>query len=72
MPGGQKVEGRLGRIDDFLVIVNFDDGTSRTIARNGDLPKVEVKDPMQGHYDLIRVLTDKDMHNVTAYLASLK
>jgi cytochrome c oxidase cbb3-type subunit 3 len=72
LPSGQKVEGRLGRIDDFLVIVNFDDGTQRSFARNGDVPKVEVKNPLQGHYDLIAALNDKDMHNVTAYLASLK
>ena len=69
---GPKIEGRLVRIDDFLVIVGLPDGTQRSVARNGDVPKVEVKNPLQGHYDLINVLTDKDMHNVTAYLASLK
>ena len=71
-PNGPKVEGRLGRIDDFIVIVNMEDGTQRSFARNGDVPKVEVKNPLKGHYDLVAVLTDKDMHDVTAYLASIK
>ena len=35
-------------------------------------PKVEVRDPLQGHRDLLAVYTDKDMHDVTAYLVTLK
>ena len=45
---------------------------SRTFRRNGDVPKVEVHDPMQAHQDLLPVYTDKDMHDVTAYLVTLK
>jgi cytochrome c oxidase cbb3-type subunit 3 len=69
---GETVEGRLLRIDDFLVTVALADGTIRTIARNGNTPKVEVRDPMKGHHDLLSVITDKDMHDVTAYLVTLK
>ena len=72
MPSGEKVEGRLLRIDDFLVTVGFDDGSIRTIRREGDVPKVEVRDPMQAHRDLLSVYTDKDIHDVTAYLVTLK
>jgi cytochrome c oxidase cbb3-type subunit 3 len=72
LPSGQKVEGRLGRIDDFIVILLTDDGSQRSFARNGDVPKVEVHEPLKGHYDLLPVLTDKDMHDVTAYLNSIK
>jgi hypothetical protein len=72
LQNGQKVEGQINRIDDFIVIVNLADGTQRSFTRNGDVPRVEVKDPLKGHYDLLSVLTDKDMHDVTAYLASLK
>jgi cytochrome c oxidase cbb3-type subunit 3 len=72
MANGQKIEGRRIRMDDFLVIVGLDDGTERSIARNGDVPKVEVHDPMDAHHQLLTVLTDKDMHDVTAYLASIK
>jgi cytochrome c oxidase cbb3-type subunit III len=71
-PSGEKLEGNLLRIDDFLVTVALADGTSRTIRREGDVPKVEVHDPMQAHRDLLQVYTDKDIHDVTAYLVTLK
>ena len=64
LPSGQKVEGRLGRIDDFIVILLTDDGSQRSFARNGDVPKVEVHQPLKGHYDLLPVLTDKDMASI--------
>mgnify|MGYP003343020787 FL=1 len=44
----------------------------RTIHRDGEVPKVEVHDPMKPHKDLLPVYTDRDIHNVTAYLASIK
>ncbi len=69
---GETVEGRLVRIDDFLVTVGLADGMTRTFARKGDVPKVEVRDPMKAHKDLLSVYTDKDMHDVTAYLVTLK
>jgi cytochrome c oxidase cbb3-type subunit III len=72
LPAGEKVEGRLVRIDDFLVTVGMADGAVRTIRRDGDVPKVEVHDPMQAHRELMAVYTDKDIHDVTAYLVTLK
>ena len=49
LASGQKVEGRLGRIDDFVVTLTEADGTPRTFTRNGDLPKVEIHDPLLPH-----------------------
>jgi cytochrome c oxidase cbb3-type subunit 3 len=72
MPSGEKLEGRLVRIDDFLVTIALADGTMRTLRRDDDIPKVEVHDPMQGHKDLLAVYTDKDIHDLTAYLVTLK
>jgi cytochrome c oxidase cbb3-type subunit 3 len=69
---GQKIEGRLERIDDFLVLVEMPDGTTRSIRRDGDVPRVEIHDPLEGHKKLLRTYTDKDMHDVTAYLVTLK
>jgi len=71
-PSGEKVEGTLARMDDFFVTVGLDDGGTRTFRREGDVPKVEVGDPMQAHRDLLGVYTDKDIHDVTAYLVTLK
>jgi cytochrome c oxidase cbb3-type subunit III len=71
LPEGN-VEGVLGRIDDFLVSLTEADGTRRTIRRDGDSPPVEIHDPMQGHKELLPQYSDRDIHNVTAYLVTLK
>jgi cytochrome c oxidase cbb3-type subunit 3 len=72
LPSGEKVEGRLIRIDDFIVSLSLADGGVRTFRRNGEDPKVEVRDPMKGHRDLLAIYTDRDIHDVTAYLVTLK
>ncbi|MEO8372093.1 MAG: c-type cytochrome, partial [Candidatus Solibacter sp.] len=75
MPDGKKFEGRLVRKDDFLVVLTLADGTRKSIARNGDVPKVEVKDPNDAHKKMVLALDDpenKNMHDVTAFLATLK
>jgi cytochrome c oxidase cbb3-type subunit 3 len=69
---GQKLEGILIRKDDFIVTLTLADGTRKSIARNGDVPKVEVHDPDEAHKKLVPTLDDKDMHDVTAYLATVK
>jgi hypothetical protein len=51
------------------------DGTRKSIARDGDVPKVEVKDPNEAHKKMVLALDDpenKNLHDVTAYLATLK
>ena len=69
---GPPVEGRLVRVDDFTVSLIQEDGTRRTFARTGNDPKVVVKDPADAHRTLVPELADKDMHNVTAYLWTIK
>ena len=71
-PSGQKVEGRLDRIDDFIVTLTEADGRLRSFRRDGDVPKVELHDPMQGHKDLLPQYTDRDIHNLTAYMVTLQ
>ena len=71
-PDGQRLDGELVREDDFIVTLMLPDGTRKSIARNGDLPKVEEHDSDAAHKKMIFTLADKDMHNVTAYLATLK
>jgi cytochrome c oxidase cbb3-type subunit 3 len=72
LPSGESVEGELVRMDDFLVTAKLADGTERTFRRNGDVPKVVVRDPMKTHRDLLSEYTDRDIHDVTAYLVTLK
>jgi len=72
LANGKKLEGRLGRIDDFIVILTDADGVAHTISRNGDIPKVEIHDPLADHRHLMRVYTDKEIHDITAYLVTVK
>lgn len=69
---GPKVEGRLVRIDDFIVTLTPGDGAQRTFRRDGETPKVEIHDPLQPHRDLLRRYSDADIHNLTAYLVTVK
>jgi len=69
---GGTVQGRLSRIDDFIVTLIQDDGTRRTFVRSGAEPKVELRDPADAHRKLVAALADKDMHDVTAYLWTIK
>jgi cytochrome c oxidase cbb3-type subunit 3 len=71
-PSGESVQGELLLVDDFLVSLTQPDGTVRTFRRDGNIPKVEIKDPMQGHKTLLDTMKNKDMHDVTAYLETLK
>jgi cytochrome c oxidase cbb3-type subunit 3 len=72
LPTGEKVEGRLRRIDDFLVSLTQADGAHRSFRRDGDTPKVEVHDPLKPHRDLLGTYTDKNIHDLTAYLVTVK
>jgi cytochrome c oxidase cbb3-type subunit 3 len=69
---GPAVEGQLVHIDEFIVSLKLADETSLTFQRHGDQPKVVVHDPLQAHKDLLPTYTDADIHNVTAYLVTLK
>lgn len=71
-PNGQPVTGTLVQIDDFSVALRDAAGEYRSFLRNGDTPKVEIQDPLREHTELLRTYHDADIHNVTAYLASLK
>ncbi|SEB80493.1 Cytochrome c, mono-and diheme variants [Terriglobus roseus] len=68
----QKVTGRLEAIDDFYVSVVTDDGETHRWTRNNGMPKVDIHDPLAEHRALMRKYNDKDIHDITAYLVSLK
>lgn len=71
LPSG-KVEGTLLHIDNFLVTLKLPDDSIQSYRRDGDVPAVEVHDPLKAHRDLLAEYTDKDIHDVTAYLVTLK
>ena len=69
---GEKVAGKLARIDDFVVTLTLADGLERSFRRDGESPRVEIDDPLQPHKDLLAKYTDQDIHNLTSYLVTLK
>jgi cytochrome c oxidase cbb3-type subunit 3 len=69
---GTQLSGELVKLDDFMVTIALEDGTTRSIRRTGNTPRVEVQDPLAAHRELLGVLTNANMHDVTAYLATLK
>jgi cytochrome c oxidase cbb3-type subunit III len=69
---GDRTEGALLHIDEFLVTLRLADGTQRSFERDGAMPKVEVHDPRAPHQNLLPLYADRDIHNLTAYLVTLK
>jgi len=72
LPGGKTVTGIPLRLTDFDVTLRLPDGSTQTWTRENGIPKVERHDPLQAHVDIMTKLTDKQMHDVTAYLATIK
>jgi mono/diheme cytochrome c family protein len=70
-PSGETVSGVLDQIDDFNVSLHDASGQYHSFAR-GPGVKVEKHDPYAGHVALLDQYTDKDMHDVVAYLETFK
>ena len=67
---GQPVSGTLEFMDDFTVGLRDAEGYFRSFPR--DQVKVEVRDPLAAHAQLLRQYTDKGFHDVLTYLGTLK
>jgi cytochrome c oxidase cbb3-type subunit 3 len=73
LASGEKVSGLVARLDEFLITLQLPDGTKRSFDRvSATNPKVVMHDPMERHRQLLGEYSDKDMHDVTAYLETLK
>jgi hypothetical protein len=70
-PGGASVTGILVSLDDFNVSLRDDAGQYRSWKRTPDLAVVK-HDPYAAHVALLDTVTDKNIHDVVAYLESLK
>jgi hypothetical protein len=76
LANGEKLQGTLVQKNDFVVTLVGQDGVRRSITRDADVISVEIHDPNEPHrklaFSLARSPDDKAMHDVTAYLATLK
>jgi cytochrome c oxidase cbb3-type subunit 3 len=68
---GKTYTGDVVRLDDFNVTVRGADGVSRTFSRVPGTVVTTV-DPFAAHEALLDKYTDEDIHNLTAYLDTLK
>ena len=71
VPNGAPITGTLVSIDDFHVALREKDGAFRSWSRTAEMTIVK-NDPFASHVELLDRLTDKAMHDVVAYLETLK
>jgi cytochrome c oxidase cbb3-type subunit III len=67
---GSKYEGKVRQDDEFTIGITCQDGWYRSWPRSQ--VKVEIHDPLAAHRELMEHYTDADVHNLFAYLETLK
>ena len=72
LPSGESFTGVPMSLDDFNVSLKDDKGDYHSFRRVKEVPKVEIKNKLQAHLDLVQRYSDDDIHNLTAYLVTLK
>lgn len=65
------ISGRVTQISDFRIALVDKSGETHTIDRGADV-EVQINDQLAAHQQLVMTLGNDDMHNVTAYLETLK
>jgi cytochrome c oxidase cbb3-type subunit 3 len=68
---GPSLSGVLVEMDDLFVTIRDESGAIRSVRRVPGL-KVVRNDPLQVHHELLDRLTDKNIHDLVAYLETLK
>jgi cytochrome c oxidase cbb3-type subunit 3 len=71
LASGQTIKGTLEYLDDFNVALRDASGDYRSFDRVAGV-KVDVRDPLSAHEELLKKYSDDDMHNLVAYLETLK
>jgi cytochrome c oxidase cbb3-type subunit III len=69
---GREIGGELLRYDDFFVALRTPTGDYRSFSRIGGQVDVEIFDPLWRHAELWSELDDDTIHDVTAYLETLR
>lgn len=70
LPSGEQIKGPVVHVDDLEIGLRDASGWYRSFSR--DQVKVELQDPLAAHQEMLGKLTQSDMHNLFAYLATLK
>jgi cytochrome c oxidase cbb3-type subunit III len=69
---GRTVTGYLSSVSDFKVIIRDEADKEQSFPRRDGEPSVALKDRMQHHLDMLPKYRDSDIHDLTAYLVTLK
>jgi cytochrome c oxidase cbb3-type subunit III len=70
LASGERVSGTLDHLDEFTVAMHDSAGWYRSFSREG--VTVDVQDPRAAHEALLPKYTDQQMHDLLAYLETLK
>jgi cytochrome c oxidase cbb3-type subunit 3 len=70
LASGERVSGTLQHLDEFTVSLEDSGGWHRSFTREG--VTVDVQDPRAAHEGLLPKYSDQEMHDVFAYLETLK
>jgi cytochrome c oxidase cbb3-type subunit III len=68
---GGMVTGRVTQVSDFRITLVDKEGLTHVIDRKLGV-EVKMQDPLTPHQQMIMTLANTDMHNVTAYLETLR
>ena len=72
LSSGETITGEPLNVDDFNVSLRDKDGNYHSFKRTRNGPRVEIHNRLQAHLDLLTRYSDEDIHNLTAYLVTLK
>jgi len=72
LASGETFTGELEHLDDFNVSITDGKGEYRSWSLDGGNVKVSVQDSLAAHLELLGKYTNTEMHNVLAYLETLK
>ncbi|HJY07848.1 MAG TPA: c-type cytochrome, partial [Bryobacteraceae bacterium] len=70
LSNGQKYEGKVVHTDEFRIGIIAQDGWYHSWPK--DQVNADIHDPLAAHRELMQKYTDADIHNLFAYLETLK
>ncbi|HXA56040.1 MAG TPA: c-type cytochrome [Candidatus Acidoferrum sp.] len=72
LPSGEKITGEVIRKGEFFLTLRDSAGWTRTFSLEDKKISVELNDPLAFHKAQLKKYTDADLHNLLAYLETLK
>lgn len=70
LASGETISGTLASQDEFTIVIRDASGDRQMFEKK--LVQYKIDDPMSAHFDQLGKYTDADMHNVYAFLDTLK